>query len=109
MSNSVTPREAQRLVASVVRAHNSASLIKVRTRSTRGGLEVSVVGRGSTWFACSTLAQVAAFTDGVSDVEIHRDAPPAREFAYAEEAPAWEAGVAAAAEASREYLDPDAD
>ena len=97
MSNSVTPREAQRLVRRVVLAHNAACVTRIRTRITAAGLAVATEGRGVEWFACSTLGQVAAFADGVADCEIYGGEPVAREFDSAEERAAWAAGVKASA------------
>ena len=81
MSNSVTPKEAQRLVRSVIRAHNAASEIAIRTRATATGLQVGLVGKGEDFFNCSTLADVQSFADGVADVEIFGDGQaPERSF-----------------------------
>ena len=107
MSNSVTPSEAKRLVKHVVEAHNADCVNAIAIRIRKGALQVGVVEKGAKFFTCSTLAQVAAFADGVADVEGWGEREiPAREFNFAEEKPAYEAGVAATvATSDRESAD----
>ena len=70
MSNSVSPREAQRLVRSVIRNHNLLyPLNEIRSRVREGNLEISVKGKARNWFALTCTAQVQAFSDGVGDAE----------------------------------------
>ena len=74
-TKTITPREAQKLARNLVRSHNADCENPIRTRTTGGAMQIALVGRGEQWFTCSTLLDLWAFADGVSDVESWGSAP----------------------------------